>query len=544
MSTTFSVIYLGVLTDIDTVEGNYAAENADLLVGMKFGSTDDPLFGNIRTWSPGSTGYASGDSTWYEHSTQNDTFSIDGGPDQVHDMTMVYNATITYIDGTTAQVTIGISQDTEGNTYLVPHRSYETNMEALEAAPIMSLTLDEPLWAAGTETDGYNLYGDRYDPTFSTPVDGTDGDDAMSGGYTDADGDQIDGDDGTDDWIHGYGGSDTIDGGAGNDLIHGGTGDDVLSGGKGADTLEGGGGADALMVSEGDRATGGGGDDLFKLEDFDEKGAATTTITGGETDETDGDTLYLSNLGEHADLVMTGDESGTFTMHDGTVVSFSEIENIVFCFEAATRILTARGERQAGELNAGDLVMTVDDGLQPIRWISRTTHSWSARPHKDKPVRIGAGALGAGLPRRDLVVSPQHRMIVHDPYNPGGVLAPAKALTPLRGVRRMQGRREVVYVHMMFDTHQIILAEGAPSESFYPGPQALKALCPQDRAALRRILLRVTGPDANAYPPARPVQKSSVVTARARAGIGRWTEDLLARSGLSGFEGIKVEAAS
>lgn len=120
MATTFDVIYLGVLADMDTVEGDSDAENAGALVGLTLGSSGDPLHGHVQSFSPGTTGYAGGDPTMYNTANEGDNFSIDGGADQTHDMTMLYDVTITYVDGSTATATAILTQDTDGNTYLVP----------------------------------------------------------------------------------------------------------------------------------------------------------------------------------------------------------------------------------------------------------------------------------------------------------------------------------------------------------------------------------------------------------------------------------------
>lgn len=346
----------------------------------------------------------------------------------------------------------------------------------------------------------------------------TDGDDVLDGS-ADTDGLNIDAGDGADD----------LTGGTGADVLGGGTGDDTIAGGDGSDTLDGGAGRDTIQVAQGDSATGGDGDDIFTLADLGESGTATITITGGETGETAGDTLNLAGTGDWTDLVMTGAEDGSFTMADGTVVNFSEIENIVFCYEESTKVMTPRGPREIGTLTKGDLVLTADRGPQPIRWISSTTHRWTASGHKDKPIQIKAGALGLGMPARDLVVSPQHRILLPDEAD--GALVPAKSLKSLPGVRQLRGRRKITYVHMMFDRHEVVFAEGLPSESFYPGPESLKSLGTKDRSALRRLILRGASDGAEgSYPPARPVLTMQEGKRLARKGGAFWTSDKVARA--------------
>jgi len=188
VATTFDVIFLGVLADMDTVEGDLDAENAGALVGLTLGSNGDPLYDHIQSFSPGTAGYASGSATAYDPDTTNDTFSIDGGPDQTFDMAMLY-------------------KDDAGNTYLVPQTSNNSDQAALEAAPIESITLGATVPGAN---NGYGLTGDRYDGDFVEVVDGTSGNDNISSGYIDADGDEIDGVDGNNDYILAGDGNDNI----------------------------------------------------------------------------------------------------------------------------------------------------------------------------------------------------------------------------------------------------------------------------------------------------------------------------------------------
>lgn len=149
MPTTFKVISLGQHAKMDTEEGNYVAENAGALVGKSFGEKGKPLYENVQTLSEVSAG--GGNSRAYDmnNDRSDDQFSIDGGKPQTFDATSVYNATLTYTDGTTATFTAVVFQDTEGNTYLAPEFSQNADQTALEAKPIQSLSLD-------------SLYGNRW----------------------------------------------------------------------------------------------------------------------------------------------------------------------------------------------------------------------------------------------------------------------------------------------------------------------------------------------------------------------------------------------
>lgn len=274
-------------------------------------------------------------------------------------------------------------------------------------------------------------------------------------------------------------GDDTIDGGAGDDHLFGLAGDDCLIGGEGADTLEGGDGNDTLVASEGDSVLGGDGDDLIVVENLGEGGVGVVTVSGGARGN---DTLML---GENADLSSivfapgsesegSPDRAGTVTLDDGSILTFQGIENII-CFTTGTRIATPAGARPVEDLAPGDLVLTRDNGLQPIRWAGQRT---VAARGKFAPVRFKPGVLTGA--ERDLVVSPQHRMLFRGHraellFGEREVLVPAISLIDGQQVLRDHGGT-VTYHHLLFDRHEIIYANGAASESFHPGQIGLEAI--------------------------------------------------------------------
>ena len=143
--------------------------------------------------------------------------------------------------------------------------------------------------------------------------------------------------------------------------------------------------------------------------------------------------------------------------------------NSVPCFVAGTRILTPQGEVPVEQLRAGDLVFTQDDGPQPLRWVGRRVVP-ALGDHA--PISIAAGTFG---PHRDLLLSPQHRILVCDGlaellFGEPEVLVAAKDLVNDHTVRVREGG-VVDYLHLMFDRHQVVFAEGLATESFLPGPQ-------------------------------------------------------------------------
>ena len=171
-------------------------------------------------------------------------------------------------------------------------------------------------------------------------------------------------------------------------------------------------------------------------------------------------------------------------------------------------IETPKGAVPVESLAKGDLVQTLDHGAQPIKWCSYTSHSWQQGSHSDKPIEIKADAFGPGLPARTLRVSPQHKLLACTPSHPDGVLVPAKALVKFPGVREMKGCRSVNYYHIMLDQHHVLISDGVPTESFYPGPMALKSLNAENRTEVKRILAQATnGKGLNGYPHARTVMR-------------------------------------
>jgi uncharacterized repeat protein (TIGR03803 family) len=169
---------------------------------------------------------------------------------------------------------------------------------------------------------------------------------------------------------------------------------------------------------------------------------------------------------------LTADTHGNLfgTTLDGGVaddgVAF-EISNagFVVCYAAGTRIATQTGERPIERLREGDLVLAGGaDGVfrpRPVRWVGRRVLDLATHPDPElaAPIRLLAGALGPGSPARDLVVSPDHCLLL-DQH-----LLPAYRL--LNGVSVVQEHPPTVeYWHVELDAHGLLLAEGVPAESY------------------------------------------------------------------------------
>lgn len=166
----------------------------------------------------------------------------------------------------------------------------------------------------------------------------------------------------------------------------------------------------------------------------------------------------------------------------------------VICFTPGTLIDTPAGPRPVEMLGPGDKVLTRDDGPQELLWIGSRRMSGArlyALPHL-RPVRIRAGAFGMGRPEGDLLVSPQHRMLVRGAgprvlFNEPEVLVQALDLVDGGAVRVEHGLPEVHYIHMMLARHQVLWANGVESESFHPASTALDMIDPAQRAGLRAL---------------------------------------------------------
>lgn len=365
-------------------------------------------------------------------------------------------------------------------------------------------------------------------------LEGGTGNDVMYGGV---DNDSIQGGDGNDvgngdagdDWLEGNTGNDTLNGGAGTDTLDGGLGNDSLSGDAGDDTLIGAEGDDVLSGGDGDDSLDGGidhdtitggdgadtlvgffGRDLLDMGTdgrpdgvgdvayggFDEDtitgvGVNDTVYGGGNGEGSDQDVLRLGRSGPHRIVNLRTDSDGNgfdgtveFLDAGGTVIGrsdFTNIENIV-CFTPGTMIATPRGEVAVEKLRVGDKVITRDNGIQEIRWAGARQMGWhdfAANPHL-RPVMIKAGSLGNGLPERDMMLSPNHRVLVANDrtalyFDEHEVLVAAKHLIGGKGVQAVESVG-TTYIHFMFDQHEVVLSNGAWTESFQPGDFSLKGL--------------------------------------------------------------------
>jgi len=241
-----------------------------------------------------------------------------------------------------------------------------------------------------------------------------------------------------DDALFGKGGDDVIDGGSGNDTLYGGTGNNLLYGAQGDDTLYADAHSNNILV-------GGEGHD-------------TAVFQGAQSD------WHVTNLGDNSFIYSN--------IHTGNSSFLQEIENVTFqqtfpvpCYVTGTQVETRRGMVAVEALVAGDEVRAVS-GRQgewaPVTWVGfrQVDLLRHPRPAAVQPVRVLAGALGRNLPVRDLVMSPDHCLLIE------GLLIPVQHLVNGETIVQETGRATVTYWHVELPQHDAILAEGVAAESY------------------------------------------------------------------------------
>jgi hypothetical protein len=191
---------------------------------------------------------------------------------------------------------------------------------------------------------------------------------------------------------------------------------------------------------------------------------SVTVLTGGTGPGTTG-TVELSN----GDILNLSGITGVtapwhaLTIDDGA--GGTDVFLSLVCYAAGTRILTATGERSVESLLRGDIVLTLSDGelkAQPVKWLGGRRIDLTAHPRPETvaPVRVQRGAIADNMPHTDLLVSPDHAILVD------GKLICAHQLINGTTIRREKGWTSVDYFHVELDGHAILVAEGLPAESY------------------------------------------------------------------------------
>lgn len=210
----------------------------------------------------------------------------------------------------------------------------------------------------------------------------------------------------------------------------------------------------------------------------------------------DGDENYMEWTDDSAltppiqqqDLIDTISNTSNWTTADrggsqNPIGGSNVVDQTVVRFVKGTKIMTPAGEVAIENLRAGDLVQTWQGPSKPITRIIETkaTPASLLANAKLAPILIDADAFGPGNPTRELRLSRQHRVLVRSKiaqrmFDESEVLVPAIRLLALDGVRKDTAARSPTYYHLVLDQHELVIADGCPTESLYLGPDALKAM--------------------------------------------------------------------
>lgn len=195
------------------------------------------------------------------------------------------------------------------------------------------------------------------------------------------------------------------------------------------------------------------------------------------------------------------------------LASASNTQSFVPCFAAGTFLETRCGLVPIEDIAVGDKVMTLDNGLQTVNWVG--SHFLNANQLAQRsdlcPIRICAGALGTGYPKNDLIVSPQHRVllkskIVQRMTGHAEVFIAAKKLVGLPGIQYQNCSIGVHYHHLAMSAHEVVWANGAPAETLFLGDQLKQGLSRNVRHELEMVMPGVlNGQTSACAEPARPI---------------------------------------
>lgn len=272
---------------------------------------------------------------------------------------------------------------------------------------------------------------------------------------------------------------------------------------------------------------GPGGDDQFhiNLRAFDDD----FNITMASMDE--GDTFFFTNVDSFtfdsepdSDVLVytinyTGSDGQPHTviidLFSGVTDKYVGIDITLACFAKGTSIETDHGPKAVEDLKLGDFIMCGDGKHRPIQWVaSRHIDGTELSKHPEfRPIRIRKGSLGQNRPSKDLVVSPQHRVLVGDwqvelMFGAEDVLIPAKYLINGNAIDTDFKAKDVSYYHFMFDSHQTVFSTGTETESFHPSDMALGSIDDAARDELFDLFPELKTNPAEFGPTCLPVLKS------------------------------------
>jgi Ca2+-binding RTX toxin-like protein len=275
----------------------------------------------------------------------------------------------------------------------------------------------------------------------------------------------------------------TLIGGAGDDYMVGGAGDDTIEGDGGHDLMFGGDGADTFVFKAASDAAPGPslttiGDFVSGQDKIDLSAIKTTGANPGQSLTFIGSAPFTGVAGQVNEILiggttvlegdLNGDSSADFQIDfynmSGNLPVSIQADDLILanpCYREGTRILTDRGEVPVETLLVGDTAVTAGGERRPIIWIGHRRLDISRHPTPEAvwPVRVRAHAFGEGQPRRDLWLSPEHAVCVAGSLIPIGRLLNGGTIAQERVAR-------VAYWHVELESHDVLLAEGLPAESY------------------------------------------------------------------------------
>ncbi|GHA41594.1 hypothetical protein GCM10008927_02470 [Amylibacter ulvae] len=282
---------------------------------------------------------------------------------------------------------------------------------------------------------------------------------------------------------------------------------------RNADSLPATGGPNDLAFDAniGQNVINNGGDNIVLYDpDADEYVVATFNGDALDTPETD-----YTGFSSTASLVGSGEDFGSdidgFSIQrsgDGEDIFVNNVDSTpgamnFVCYAGRSFVQTPDGDKRIGTLRAGDLVTTVEHDDLPIRWIGKkrlnlTKPNTNAR---DFPVEIKRHALGKNKPNKTLLVSQQHRILIKGPIVQklccaSEVLIAAKELTALNGIQIKTDQRQITYVHILLEDHQLLYVHGLEAETLYLGTETMRSLTDSGRKEVLAIF-----PELETLPP-------------------------------------------
>lgn len=157
------------------------------------------------------------------------------------------------------------------------------------------------------------------------------------------------------------------------------------------------------------------------------------------------------------------------------------------CFVAGTEIVTQSGLVKVEDLMPGHMVLTRDNGFQPLVWIGSTFRQATGN---DAPIRLEQNALGS---HEAVEFSPNHRILIKSSqaailFGESEVLVKAKDLVNGDTITVREDHQPVTYVHLLFERHEIVRANGLDSESYHPGNETLDSFDADTRDEILRLM--------------------------------------------------------